>query len=88
MIACLAGIKTFLYPPSFTDEEQANRFNDIFVLKISMIWDELNINRDQLASVNSALIFVTPDLPIMDSFSVLSDHDVAKIICRSPSKSY
>ena len=49
-----------------------------------MIWDELNINRDQLASVNSALIFVTPDLPIMDSFSVLSDHDVAKIIHRSP----
>ena len=56
-------------------------------LKSPRYWDELNINRDQLASVNSALIFVTPDSPIMDSFSVLSDHDVAKIVHRSPSKS-
>ena len=55
--------------------------------KISKIWEKLNINRDQLAPVNSALIFFTPDPPIMDSFSVLSDHDVAKIIHRSPSKS-
>ena len=74
-------------PPGLTDEEQASHFNDFFVSKISKIWDELNINRDQLAMVNSALIFVTPDPPIMDSFSVLSDHDVAKIIHRSPSKS-
>ena len=56
-------------------------------LKSPKIWDELNINRDQLVPVNNALIFVIPDPPIMDSFSVLSDHDVAKIIHRSPSKS-
>ena len=55
--------------------------------KISKIWDELNINRDQLVPVNSAPIFVTPNPPIMDSFSVLSEHEVAKIIHRSPSKS-
>ena len=73
--------------PGFTDEEQGSCFNDLFVSKISKIWDELNINRDQLASGNSALIIVTPDPPIMDSFSVLSDHDVAKIMHRSPSKS-
>ena len=73
-------------PPDFTDEEQETHFNDFFVSKISKIWDELNINRDQLSSVKSALIIVTPDPPIMDSFSVLSDHDVAKIIHRTPSK--
>ena len=59
----------------------------LFMEKISKVWDELNINRDQLASVNSVLIIVTQDPPIMDSFSVLSDHDVAKIIHRCPSKS-
>ena len=73
--------------PEFTDDEQASCCNIFFVSKISKIWDELNINRDQLAPVDSALIFVTPDPPIMDSFSVLSDHDVAKIIHRSPIKS-
>ena len=74
-------------PPGFTDEEQSSCINNFFVSKISKMWDELNKNRDQLASVNSALIIATPDPPIMDSFSVLSDHDVAKIIHRSPSKS-
>ena len=74
-------------PPGFTDKEHASCFKDFFVSKISMIQDELNINREQLVPVNSALIFVTPDPPITDSFSVLSDHDVAKIIHRSPSKS-
>ena len=73
--------------PGFIDEEQASHFNDFLCQKSPKIWDELNINKDQLASVNSALIIVTPDPPIMDSFSVLSDHDVAKIIHRSPSKS-
>ena len=73
-------------PSGFTDEKQVSCFNDFFVSKISKIWDELNISRDLLAPVNSALIFITPDPPKMDSFSVLSDHDVAKIIHRSPSK--
>ena len=74
-------------PPGFTDKEQATQFNNFFVSKIPKIWDELNINRDQLVPVNSAPIFVTPDPPIMDSFSVLSEYEVAKIIHRSPSKS-
>ena len=73
-------------PPGFTDEEQASHFNNFLVSKISKIWDELNINRDKLSSLNNALLIVTPDPPIMDSFSVLSDHDVAKIIYRSPGK--
>ena len=71
-------------PPGFTDKEQASHFNNFFVSKISKIWDELNINRDQLVTVNSAPIFVTPNPPMMDSFS---EHDIAKIIHRSPNKS-
>ena len=55
-------------PSGFTDKEQASCFNDFFVSKTSKIWDELNINRDQLVPINSALIFVTPYPPIMDSF--------------------
>ena len=87
VIACMAGIKTFLYPhASWMRSRQATSV--IFLCQKSpKIWDELNINRDQLSSVNSALIIVTPDPPIMDSFSVLSDNDVAKRIHRSPSKS-
>ena len=74
-------------PPGFTDKEQASHFNNFFMSKIFKIWDELNINRDQLVPVNSAPIFVTPIPPIMDSFSILSEHEVAKIMHRSPSKS-
>ena len=74
-------------PPGFTDKEQASCFNKFFVSKISKIQDELNINRDQLVPVNNAPIFVTPNPPILDSFSVLSEHEVAKIIHRSSSKS-
>ena len=87
VIACLAEIKTFLYPQASQMRSRQATSVTFLCLKSPKIWDELNINRDQLASVNSALIFVTPDPPIMDSFSVLSDHDVAKIMHRSPSKS-
>ena len=83
----LGGNQDLPLPPGFTDEDQASCFNEFLFQKSPKIWDELNINRDQLASVNSALIIVTPGPPIMDSFSVLSDHDVVKIIHRSPSKS-
>ena len=43
-------------PPGLTDEEHASCLNDFFVSKIFKIWDALNINRDQLASVNSAIV--------------------------------
>ena len=71
-------------PPSFSEEELASRFSDLFISKIAKIREALVTNRAEIGNYISVLACIPPKLA---SYCSLSEQDIIKIITKSPTKS-